>query len=173
MTNAMQTFYLDEGDLYITDDIAKELGVNTVDEAEDELERSLKLLLQERPKFREFIDVYGQVNGLAGLAVLSAHGLANDSSSTWKYVDGEGVEEIQTWIDSNDGDYSALLLYSCNGDHYTPTSKQSVILVPDRKIIDIPHIFNEPVYSLLVPGREEVDSNTVDYEIEEMKKKLA
>jgi hypothetical protein len=104
-----------------------------------------------RPMVKELIDVWSQVKGLNGYAILEAHG--NVIGGTWIFGDGQRTMPVQEWINVQDGHYAALMLVACNPDNKgTVTSQHSLILHPDR-VLNFPDLVNlRGAMRIFVPG---------------------
>ncbi len=155
----MTEFRLRQGDLYFVDKEI-ETDLDKICSAEDFFDETLKSFFRERLKYKEYIDLYGKTHSLNRYAVLMGDGGTSDNR--WVYSDGKKESVVQSWVDQVDGKYSALLLFVSNPGSHTPTSKQSILVVPDG-VIMLGH--RSPLYNLLVPEVGEVDPYTVDFEI--------
>ncbi len=163
----MRKFELKQGDLYFGD---HEIGESLEDtsDAQDFLDNKLNQFFGNRPEYREYIDLYGKIHGLDRYALLAAHA---DTNGRWVYFDAEREYAVQSWINKVDGKYSGLLLCVCNPGSHTPKSKKSILVVPDSDI-DFRGVGRDPIFSLLVPKVGELDSYTIDYETEQLRKQL-
>lgn len=95
-----------------------------------------------------------------------------DTNGKWIYFDREKGHNVQSWINRVDGKYSGLLLCVCNPGSHTPRSKRSILVVPDSDIdFTGSHAGRAPIFSLLIPKIGEVDSCTIGYELEQLKKR--
>ena len=168
----MDKFILNDGDLYFGDHELKESLKDDYD-SQDHMDEILESFFSGRGDYRRFIDLCGQVNGLERFALLEAHG---DTNGDWVYYDGEKEYEVQRWINSVDGNYSALLICVCNPGTHTPKSKKSVLMIPDSDIDFIAGggaITGRNVcFDLYVPKKGLLDFYTIDYEIEQLEKRL-
>ncbi|MBU1111732.1 MAG: hypothetical protein ABIG93_04530 [archaeon] len=167
----MKKFEFEQGDMYISEERLIE-GLD-VDGIESHLEKRLDELFYSRPLFREYIDLYGRLNNLPKMALLEAHG---DTNGDWVFYDGQNGEieqPVQKLITRNDGKYSALLLAICNPGMHTPKSRKSILVVPDTTINWGLSTDHEIIFDLIVPRIGELDSYTIDYELEQLKKKLS
>ena len=161
----MEKFSFEDADFYVDAQILREdsEGVSV----RNFFEYWTRFLFKDTPKFKEYLDNYGNINGLNKYALLCIHGASNNG---WFYIDGNKSYSMQSWIDWADGEYSALVLAVCNSGAYTPKSKKSILFVPDKIIYGGKGLEDSPVFSLIVPGIGEIDSYTIDYELEELKK---
>ena len=166
----MHIYNFKEGDLFIADDIVADDELETEEEAQDKFDKSLRIMLNPNPLFREFIDLYGKSHDLERYAVLSTHG--GSYNNKWIYFDGNKSHYVQNWIDTNDGNYSALFLFMCNDGAFTPRSEQSLLVVPDRRLNETPNVAENSIYGIVVPRANEVDSNTVEYEVAQLRERL-
>jgi hypothetical protein len=165
----MKKFELEQGDLFISKQRINERFIAGPD---NHLEERLDQFFADRPSFREYIDLYGRLNKLPRIALLEAHGYTNGD---WVFHDGPNGEierRVQNWINKNDGKYSALLLCVCNPGSYTPKSKKSILVVPDTTINFGTSTDHEIIFDLIVPGIGNVDSYTIDYRTEQLRKQL-
>jgi len=160
----MKKFTLKQGDLYYgNDEIGKSL--KGIYDAQVFFDSVLINFLRDRPKFKEYIDLYGKIHGLDRYAFLAAHGYTNGK---WGCFDGKKEYTVQSWIDRVDGRYSGLLLCVCNPGNHTPKSKKSILVIPDRNVGPA----EEAIFSLLDPRLGEVDSYTIDCKIKQLSKEL-
>ncbi len=180
----MKTFQLTQGDLYISDDCLKELfkvdkesGYQHYKSAEDVLRDRLDLILEERPKFQEYLDLYKKQSGLDKFALLEAHG---DSGAKWLYFDKRKRHSIQKWVNSIDGKYAAILFHVCNPQSEVISSKKSILVVPDNTVGDWTNasdsrcaIGENANYDIFHPTIGKISSYTVDYELSKLEKLLA
>jgi len=164
----MRKFELEQGDLYFGN---HEIGesLEDIDDAQDFLDTKLDQFFGNRPEYREYIDLYGKIHGLDRYALLAAHA---DTNGKWVYFDGEREYAVQSWINEVDGKYSGLLLCVCNPRSHIPKSKKSILVVPDSDIDFRPWSERDPIFSLLVPKVGELDSYTIGYETEQLRKQL-
>jgi len=119
------------------------------------------------PKFKDYIELYGRLNGLEKIAIFALHG--SSDGREWIYFDN-GKHKLQRWINSKDGKYSALLLHACNSKSHTPKSKKSILIIPDRVISAENR--NLTCYSLIVPKIGEVNGYVIDYELNKLNERL-
>ncbi|MDA1196982.1 MAG: hypothetical protein O2779_03400 [Nanoarchaeota archaeon] len=166
----MRKVELEQGDLYIPIERARdEFSIETNSDAQAFLDDKLNQFFGNRPEYREYIDLYGNINGLDRYALLVAHG---ETNGKWAYHDGKKEYTVQSWINRVDGKYSGLLLCVCNPGGHTPKSKRSILVVPDSDIDFRPGAERDPIFSLLVPKVGELDSYTIGYETEQLRKQL-
>lgn len=173
----MKKYMLDQGDLYlgdhdIKDHLKKVRNIPQVSEkksAQEFLDHKLEELgFGVNSKSRELVDLFGKIHNLDRYALLAAHG---DEYGQWTYFDEGKEHTVQSWINKVDGKYSGILLCVCNPENYTPSSKKSVLLVPDNDI-DLRNSNQNCIFSLILPEIGEVSSYTIDYEINNLKKQL-
>ena len=104
--------------------------------------------------------------------MLDAHG---GTKREWVYYDHGKEHTVQRWINSVDGKYSGLLICVCNPNIHTPTSKKSILMIPDHDIaiakvgIDIGR---NVCFDLYVPEKGIIDPYTIDYEIRQLKSNI-
>jgi hypothetical protein len=162
----MKRFKLEQGDLYISQ---QRINERFFEGPDYHLEGRLEHFFGERPSFREYIDLYGRFNKLPRIALLEAHG---DANGDWVFYDGDNGEierSVQNWINRKDGKYSALLLCVCNPESHTPRSKKSILVVPDTTINLGINPDHEIIFDLIVPDIGNVDSYTINYEMEQLR----
>lgn len=164
----MKKHQFEEGDLHVSPDFAEDFSINSLAEARDYFNYSLALILMDKPKYGEFIYLYGKSNGLERDAMLAAHGEDEDE---WVYDDGNRIGKIQSWINKNDGKYRSLILNSCNPEHHTPYSEKSILLIPDKISSEEGVYERDVIYSLIAPQIGEVN-HTIDYEIDQLRKSM-
>lgn len=170
----MKKIKLEQADVYVSDDIHKELGFNELKDTESFYESKLKKFFEGENltlDFKEYIDLYGKLNKLERLAMLHAHG---NTDGNWIYSDGEKIDSIQNWINQKDGEYSALILYSCNPGIHTPASKKSILVIPDHNVMSrFTALYlseKDTCYTILVPKIGEIDHYTIEYELNKLEK---
>ncbi len=134
--------------------------------------------LDERNPYESYLKMYAQMQGLPErLAVIDAHGDSRKvgKKEYWIFFDGERERNMQNWLRSVDGKYAALLLYSCNPGHCWVSSQESVVISPDRIVVEGGHSDSEDrnaLFDFVVPGVGVIDDYTIDYELEELRKKM-
>jgi hypothetical protein len=123
-------------------------------------------------KFMEFVQLYGEQHGRSGIRVLNACGGSRDGK--WEYQDESFHELVQVWIDRNEEEYAALVLMVGNEDGHSVWSRNALVFIPDAMIGMGPEFdlrFREFHFTLRLPlTGEEIDSNTIDWHISELKK---
>jgi hypothetical protein len=165
----MRKFILKQGDLYVSSEIIQEFWIKDRKDFQGFFDDQLDLLFDNHLGCKLFIDLYGKLKKLERYAMLCAHG---DDAGKWVYYDGERQFNVQSWVNKHDGKYSGLLLDSCNPGNYTPISKKSILFVPDTDVDFRCGARGKTIFSLLVPGIGEIDSYCIDYELEQLRKKL-
>jgi hypothetical protein len=171
----MKIFNLKQGQAHFSGDLFKEIiKEGLVQTPKEQITTGIESYINEclipivarkNPKFIEYVDLYGKANNLQGNAFLFAHGSSNGE---WNYHDGKKEKPVQKWINSMDGKFAGLWLFSCNPGHHTPKSKKSVILLSDRDI-GLSHIVDNSIFSLWVPKIGDVNSYVIDYEVQSLK----
>lgn len=172
----MRQLKLREGDLYISEDYFKELTDGLVD-PENGLDLRIMFsihldrILRGKQNFKDYIDAYGRIKGLERCALIAAHG--GDSNGKWNYTDGKRKKlSVQNLINSLDGKYAALFFFVCNTGALTPKSKKSILVIPDQDVA-LNHDVTLPIYSMIsmiVPDAREVNSYTVESDLEKLLK---
>ena len=174
----MKKFEFEQGDLYLGDHEFPEDSydfessnerITGEKDALNLFNERLENIIEARPEFKEYIGLWGEARNLDKYGVLVAHG---DSNEGWIYFDKGKEMLVQSWIDSVDGKYSGLLLNACNPGSHTPASKKSVLVVPDGDVDFSPTAGKETIFDLIVLGIGEIDSNSMDYELRDLKKEL-
>ncbi len=66
------------------------------------------------------------------VGILDAHG--SSSGGIWKFRDLFRKHLVQKWIDQQGDQYTVLLLHVCNHDFVKPTTKNSILVVPQGEI---------------------------------------
>lgn len=132
----------------VNEDIASYLG----DKVND--------LFREDEKFQRYIEIYSEISGLKGFALLEAEE-AELSSWTDGYLDGKRVKRVQGWIDKHDGKYACLFLRVSGISEYGPESAKSLLFIPDRGVSDTR-------FSLFSPLQRHIDMYTIDYYLKEI-----
>lgn len=139
------------------------------------LNKYLESLFYSRDHFRQYCEIYAKQQGLKPYGILSAHGSFRDEE--WTYDTDTSSENIQDWIAENDGAYGTLIIACCNSEAVTPDSERSLLFVPDRTFeLFIYHPKDgkiaHPVFSIIKPGGIEIDSYTIRYELEQLKRRV-
>lgn len=174
----MKQYKLTKGDVLVSEDIFKRdfvnLGADTDDIARRMLNDDIDSYLENQIlEYREYVDLYSKLRRLNRLAMLVAHGgfKGDLKNREWIYYDNKKEYSIQDWINSVDGKYHSLLFCVCNPGTCEPSSKKSLLFVPDRdiggKIYDL-----GTCYHLYVPRIGVVDSYTINYELNRLKEKI-
>jgi len=83
----MEKVKVEWGDIFYSNEMYREFGIDSLVDAMLAEESELKPFFDSRNieddyKFREYVDLYGKLNGLEKYAVLSAHGSSNGE---WTY----------------------------------------------------------------------------------------
>lgn len=136
-------------------------------------------MLRGRDEFKEYIRLFAGLRRredptVKDIGVLYAHG---DSDGEWLYVDADEETPVQKWVDSQDGRYGALLLAVCNPGcsssprTHTPKTRASLLLAAESDV----HFYDWKdafCLDLIKPGGEIIDSYTIGYELEHLRKQL-
>lgn len=170
----MKQLKLREGDLYISDDLYKTYS-ETWKKDQEEAESNTKVLFSlfldrilKKRLLRDYVDAYGKSNNLERCALLAARCIEEDRGS---FRDGSRRRSMQSWVESEDGKYSALILPSYSSAKM-PKTRKSILVLPDIDLIDSNGAdLNETfLYKLVVPGREKVDHCNIENELEKLLK---
>lgn len=134
----------------------------------------LNIIFKDKANYREYCDLYARLNGLKPYALIVAHG--DTVKGRWVYSDENREKSMQRWISAHDGDYGTLLLNSCNPGGVVPSSRKSLVWFPNSNMRLSNILFNKQSQSpfnfeLFVPGSDIIDSYSIDYELEQLKKK--
>ena len=81
----MRKFTLKQGDLYLGNHEIWQL-LQGISDAQNFLDKKLNQFFENRPKYREYIDLYGKIHSLDKYALLVAH---SDINGKWVYLDEE------------------------------------------------------------------------------------
>jgi hypothetical protein len=168
-----------DGDLYVSSQKYNELysdcGFNNLNDKRFEgyLEGfwfdALERIFRSRNSFKEYIQIYGNLNGLDRIAVLSAHGC--EKNGKWVYRENKRMHSVQSWIERFDGKYAACGLLVCSPGNFPLYSKKSLLLIPDRDLSIIDQS-DDCLYTLSVPGIGELDSVSIGYQLSDLKEKV-
>jgi len=117
-------------------------------------------LFRENKKFQKYIEIYSELAGLKGFALLEAEGddLACFDEGYW---DGKRIKRVQGWIDKHDGKYACLFLRVSGIGDYRVESANSLLFIPDQGISD-------RIASLFSPIHRHIDMNAIDYYLKEI-----
>ncbi len=169
----MQTITTKEADVFISEDVLEE-------EKDTEgylvtTEDAISAFIKANPHIIEAVLLYSGLTGLKKIAILSAHGGEHDNR--WVYYDKNKKTPVQTWIKKYDGKYAALLFFSCNTAGLTPTSKKSMLIVPDRNVRlqdfgSAPNVIEPVKFTMIVPKIGEIDAYSIDYFIKQWREEL-
>ncbi len=169
----MQTIKTPQADIYISDDILEEYRIEPGNEQaiKDQLEWEFSNFFKRSDieSFRQYIDLYGEINNLSGYAMLYANGHSNKE---WLYTDGDKEKSVQKWINSVDGKYSGLVFKCCNTGKHTPKSKKSILVLPDHVVVGIGLADKDTCFDLIAPGKGEITNYTIDHELNELRKQV-
>ena len=84
-------------------------GVDVNEEIASYLGDKVDNLLCEDEKFQKYIEIYSELSGLKGFALLEAEGDLTDSAQEG-FWDGKKMRRVQSWINGYDGKYICLFL---------------------------------------------------------------
>ena len=171
----MKKITLEQADFFISDEIFEEDDFSKQDYAKYHYGSIFKKFFQDTnmgSDFKEYIDLYGKLNGLERYAFLYAHGSTNKS---WIYRDKGKKHLVQDWLNQKDGNYAVLIFGVCNPGSHTPKSKKSILVIPDYNVISrfraVHFHEKEPCFDLIVPGVGEINGYTIGYELNKLKGK--
>lgn len=150
-----------EADIWVSSDVYKEGGI---EECDFMFEFMMASVSKEE---REYVDLYLRHIRRQRAAFLLAHG--DCINGEWRYFDGEKICSVQKWIKRHEGDYGLLIIASCNPGAHTPTSRRSLIMIPDTVLSGIRMSLGECKVSLIHPKHGEM-SYIIEHELVEIKK---
>src|SRR3989304_7221088 len=117
-------------------------------------------LFREDEKFQRYIEIYSEIFGLKGFALLQAEGDVT-MGMEGGYWDGKRLKRVQGWIDKYDGKYACLFLRVSGIREYGLESAKSLLFIPDRGVSDT-------VFSIFSPLQRHIDMYTIDYYLKEI-----
>ena len=138
--------------------------------------RKLENLLSGRDDLREFTEIFNDFGQFEeSYAILHTHGALKDGK--WAYVDDAGKAHlVQNWIKGMDGKYGTLILAVCADQDQVPSSKKSLLLVPDADASMGHTMRGEWVTSsaldLYHPKEGRVDSYVIDALVRDLKEQV-
>lgn len=176
----MKQYNLEKVDLWISEDMFKKDFVNLkIDDSDEKIRKLLNhrfsfYLENQSPEYGEYANLYGKLDKLDKFAMLIAEGGVKGDlkNKIWTYYDNEEEYLVQDWINSVDGKYHSLLFLVCNLGVCEPTSKKSLLFVPDREIAEAQALDLGTCCSLYVPKIGMVNDYTIGYELNELKGKI-
>lgn len=99
-------------------------------------------------------------------AILDAHGF--EWENQWCYTDKDQSKRVQDWVDVFDGQVTIIIVYSCNPNKNTLSTKRSLLLYSSREVGFNPGYDYMNSWNLYQPFGKELDSYTIEYEIKQM-----
>jgi hypothetical protein len=84
-----------------------------------------KKFLNINSSYRKIIGNFTNKNNLENIAILAAH--TKKIKGNWFYFNEDAGSPIQEWIDTVDGHYKCLIIYSCNPEKNELSSEKSPI----------------------------------------------
>jgi hypothetical protein len=164
----VKIFKIDEGDVFISDEVSKEYEVKM---SEHEVFESLEELIASNIDILFTNRVYSELTGFLeqwkmkypGVAILNAHGIR--INGIWYYTDKGKLKPVQSWINKFDGKYGTLVLLLCDDSEATsPLSKHSLLICPDG-LVGGKMLLHECQYHFLFlhPTYGEICSYTADH----------
>jgi len=173
---------MEEQDIYYTEDVFKEFGLNLKEKSSTELRRNplhleefvereiITNFLRANNHFPEFLSAYSKIVDAGREAVLFAHG--NSTNNRWMYTDGKNFSPVQRWINSVDGKYDILYLFCCNPGNHEIRSKKSAVIHPIGTYSGIRKAAGYVQIELYAPGLGYVNPYTIEYDTRELLKRL-
>ena len=174
----MKVFNTSAGKLHISEKSFSEERLVSFYSPEVFMKNFVNNFFSYNPGFKDYLDYFGKINSLSGLAVLNAHSCGGDE---WFYSDNSGKHLVDDWIKSVDGKFAGLIIYVCNPDVHTPFFSKSAVFAPDNTVYTHAGITlgNIPAsYSIFSKDLERFDKEsgitnyTVNYYVDKLKKVL-
>lgn len=152
-----------EADVWVSSDVYQEGG-------EEQSDFMLELMMTGiSAKEREYVHLYLHHIRHQRTAFLLAHG--DCINNEWRYFDGGKACSVQKWIKRREGDYGLLIIASCNPGGHTPSSRRSLLMIPDTVLSGIHMSLGECKVSLIHPKHGEM-SYTIEHELAEIKHRI-
>jgi len=118
-------------------------------------------LFREDEKFQKYIEIYSEIFGLKGFALLEAEGEVLIGNLDDGYWDGKRLKRVQGWIDKHDGKYACLFLRVSGISEHGVESFGSLLLIPDQGV-------SSAIFSIFSPLHRHIDMDTIDYYLKEI-----
>ena len=122
-------------------------------------------MFREDKKFQRYIEIYSEIFGLKGFALLEAEGEVLIGNLDDGYWDGKRLKRVQGWIDKHDGEYTCLFLRVSEISRTGLESSKSILFIPDEGV-------SKTAFSIFSPIHGSIDNYTIDFyqkEIEELR----
>jgi hypothetical protein len=136
---------------------------------------TFSVMIAAQTEYKEMTELYMKKMKLEKKAMLIAHG--NDIDEKWVFTDGRNEFPVQGWINVNDGVYGLLVLCCCNPEGRQIHSRKSAVLVPNniyspllQRTVGVSASDSLQV-ELYIPKIGYIDSYSIAYELEKMRKK--
>lgn len=132
---------------------------------------TIEYFIKRNDNYRQLIELNARKFRLPGRkAILHAHGV--EESSYLTFISGKKDYSAQSWVNKQDGKYSALMLHLCNPDHFEIKSKKSAVLVPNETYSKVKHDSGLVKIELYLPEIGYIDSYQEEAIIKDFKKSL-
>ena len=118
-------------------------------------------MFREDKKFQRYIEIYSEIFGLKGFALLEAEGEVLIGNLDDGYWDGKRLKRVQGWIDKHDGKYACLFLRVSGISEHGVESFGSLLLIPDQGV-------SSAIFSIFSPLHRHIDMYTIDYYLKEI-----
>ena len=162
----MRRFNSGLADLFISREEAEDNKVRNQSDAEKFIDEKIDQFFYGKETFREYCELYAKLERLKPYAILATHGSTNGE---WIYFDGDNERSVQRWINLRDGNYGSLLIYACNPGIHTPSSKKTLLWVPDSDVILSKICRGGYTFDLITPTKGIINSYSIDYEFEQLR----
>ena len=108
-------------------------------------------LFCEDEKFQKYIEIYSEMFGLKGFALLEAErdDLAGIEEDWRDEKRAKRVQGWQGWIDKHDGKYACLFLCVPGINGYELKSAKSLLFIPDHGVSDRVFLLRSPLHGLI------------------------
>ncbi len=167
----LSKFTLNDIDFYCSDEHLEDFKFDREpSHLEIFINQSVQDFLEKDPKKKELVSLYTKKIDLDRKAILLAHG--SYDHHRWMYSSGEHQIPVQRWINHIDGKYGILILECCNPYGLEIHSNISAILVPNAVYSGALQNLGDVQVELFIPKIGYIDSYTIDYELEQMRKNV-
>jgi hypothetical protein len=153
-------------DVFYTSDMKEEMELYGEMNLEIFSWQNAEKFLNLNTDYNKLIEAYAKKNNLKNIAILAAH--TKKIKDSWFYFNEDSGSSVQRWINSVDGKYKALILFSCNPEENEIHSKKSPIITPEN--FPGRYIYNERIpISLYLPRKGNIDSYLIEEELRKLK----
>ncbi len=156
-------------DFFYSPDMKKDIGLKD-DFALDILSwTTLNKFLGMNFEYEKVIEANAKKNNLENIAILAAHGA--DKDGKWFYFVDEKEKSMQRWINSVDGKYKLIILYSCNPGGNEVYTKKTPIIAPNETFSYKLYNEGKVQVELIMPNTGYVDSYMIEEELKKIEEK--